>query len=521
MKFHSSRRRLLQGGLAAGALFAPLPYAWVWAQSDGATRLLRAPKQALVIGNSAYRNVETLLNPGNDARALGAVLGEAGFAVTTVLDAPRQRMVEAIRLHVEALARRQSVGLFYFAGHGVQLAWRNFLLPVDASIEKLEDIPAQCVDVAELIQGIQRAANPMNVIILDACRENPFGAIRVEQKGLSQMDAPQGTLLAYATAPGNLAADGRVGSNGLYTGNLLREMRVREAKIEDVFKRVRLGVRLASGGAQIPWESTSLEEDFYFLPPEQLRKLSQAEEEQLFSEERALFEKARQAREVAGFEEYLRRYPSGRFVELAQLMLDRALAANGERPVEIASSQGNPNTLGTARADTRFKVGDHYVYRQQDLRLGTERMGRQTVTSVTDQEVVFNEGRIILDPLGNPILLADGRRFTPRQDIPLEYVVGKRWTTRFDLLTSAGGTVELNLKIAARETITVPAGKFDCFRIESRGVNTSPFRPPIESSVTFWRDPTVRRNVKGEEKRYYRQDVQAWDRYELVAFRQS
>ncbi len=523
MKLQSpARRRLLQGGVAAGSLFLPLPYAELWAQSGGATRLLRAPKQALVIGNSGYRNVETLLNPGIDARALGAVLGEAGFAVTTVLDAPRERMVEAIRLHVEALAKRQSVGLFYFAGHGVQLAWRNFLLPVDAAIEKLEDIPAQCVDVAELIQGIQRAANPMNVIILDACRENPFGAIRVEQKGLSQMDAPQGTLLAYATAPGNLAADGQVGSNGLYTGNLLREMRVREAKIEDVFKRVRLGVRLASKGRQIPWESTSLEEDFYFLPPEQLRKLSQAQEEQLFVEERELFEKARQSREAAGFEEYLRRYPSGRFVELAQLMLDRELAAKGEKPVEIAPSQGNPNTLGSARADTHFKVGDYYAYRVHDLRLGTERMGRQTVTAITDQEVQFNQGRIILDPLGNSILLADGRRFTPRQDLPLEYVVGKRWTTRFDLLTMGGGTVELNLRIAARESITVPAGTFDCFRIEGRGVNTSPFRPPIESEVTFWRAPAqVRRNVKGEEKRYFRGDVQAWDRRELIAYRQS
>ena len=521
MKIHSSRRRLLQGGLAAGALFAPSPFAWVWAQSDGATRLLRASKHALVIGNSAYSNVPLLVNPGNDARAIAAVLGEAGFSVTTVLDAPRARMQEAIRAHVQGLAARKSVGLFYYAGHGVQLAWRNFLLPVDAAIEKLEDIPSQCVDVSDVIDGIKRAANPMNVIILDACRENPFGTVRVEQKGLSQMDAPPGTLLAYSTAPGNLAADG-VGTNGLYTGNLLREMRVREAKIEDVFKRVRLGVRLASKGAQIPWESTSLEEDFYFLPPEQLRKLSQAQEEQLFVEERELFERARQAREVAGFEEYVRRYPSGRFVELAQLLLDRELAAKGEKPVEIAPSQGNPNTLGSARADTHFKVGDYYAYRVHDLRLGTERMGRQTVTSITDQEVQFNQGRIILDPLGNSILLGDGRRFTPRQDLPLEYVVGKRWTTRFDLLTMGGGTVELNYRIAARESITVPAGTFDCFRIEGRGLNTSPFRPPIESALTFWRAPAqVRRNVKGEEKRYFRQEVQAWDRHELVSFGQS
>ena len=520
---NASRRRLLQGGALVGSVFLPAPFAWVWAQSEGAARLMRVPKHALVIGNSGYKSVPLLLNPGNDARAIGATLGEAGFVVRTVLDASRAQMLEAIQAYVATLEARKSVGLFYFAGHGVQLAWHNYLLPVDAAIARAQDIQDQCVEVNSLISGIKRAANPMNVIILDACRENPFGSeVRVEQKGLSQMDAPPGTLLAYATAPGNLAADGQVGSNGLYTGNLLREMRVREAKIEDVFKRVRLGVRLASKGAQIPWESTSLEEDFYFLPPEQLRKLSQAQEEQLFAEERALFEKARQAREVAGFEEYLRRYPSGRFVELAQLMLDRELASKGEKPVEIAPSQGNPNTLGSARADTHFKVGDHYVYRLHDLRLGTERMARQTVTSITDQEVLFNQGRVILDPLGNSILLGDGRRFTPRQDLPLEYVVGKRWTTRFDLLTKGGGTVELDLRIAARETITVPAGTFDCFRIEGRGLNTSPFRPPIEGSVTFWRAPAqVRRNIKGEEKRYFRQEVQAWDRHELVSYHQG
>jgi hypothetical protein len=516
-----TRRRLLQGGIAAGSLFLPSPWAWVWAQSEGATRLLRAPKLALVIGNAAYQNVGTLLNPGHDARAIAATLAESGFAVTTVLDAPRSRMAEAIRLHVEALAKVKGVGLFYFAGHGVQLAWRNFLLPVDAAIAKLEDIPAQCVDVSGLVDGIKQAANPMNVIILDACRENPFGTIRVEQKGLSQMDAPPGTLLAYATAPGNLAADGTVGANGLYTGNLLREMRVREAKIEDVFKRVRLGVRLASQGRQIPWESTSLEEDFYFNPPEQLRKRSQEEQERAFNEERAAFEKARDARDLAQVEEYLRRYPSGRYVELAQLLLDRALAAKGETPVEIAPSQGNPNTLGSARADTAFKVGDQYVYRTRDLRLGTETTQRQTVTSVSDLEVAFNNGRAIVDPLGNLIQSPDGRRYTPRQEIPLEYAFGKRWSTRFDVL-GGGGTAEFDFRIAARETVTVPAGSFDCFRIEGRGVNTQVFRPPVDITLTFWRAPAqVRRPIIAEEKKWHRQQVSFWERRELASYRQS
>ena len=147
------------------------------------------------------------------------------------------------------------MGLFYFAGHGVQLQWQNYLLPVDAKVGTAADVAAQCIDVARLMGGIRQAANPMNVIILDACRDNPFGRdVGAEQKGLSQMDAPPATLLAYATAPGNTADDGS-GANGLYTENLLREMTVREAKIEDVFKRVRLACGVPSPDGRIPWRA--------------------------------------------------------------------------------------------------------------------------------------------------------------------------------------------------------------------------------------------------------------------------
>ena len=171
-------------------------------------------------------------------------------------------------------------------------------------------------DLISLIEGINKASNPMNVVILDACRENPFGDIRVENRGLSQIDAPHSTLLAYATAPGNVASDGE-GAHGLYTENLLREMRVPDAKIEDVFKRVRLNVRRRTNGQQIPWESTSLEEDFWFVPPQELKKVSEAEAAREFETELVIWEKIKEATEPAPIEDYLRRYPSGRFSELA------------------------------------------------------------------------------------------------------------------------------------------------------------------------------------------------------------
>src|SRR5712692_10249655 len=182
------RRRLLQAALAAGS--APLlKWGGARAQSPdrnlfaaerpaapgaaGGVPLLIAPRHALVIGNSAY-GFGPLKNPANDARALADELKRTGFEVVTGLDLPRKEMLEAIRAYGEAIARAKAVGLFYFAGHGVQLAWRNYLLPTDAVIGRIEDIQAKCVDVNAVIEGIGKAANPMNVIILDACRENPF-----------------------------------------------------------------------------------------------------------------------------------------------------------------------------------------------------------------------------------------------------------------------------------------------------------------------------------------------------------
>ena len=328
------------------------------AQSDGAVKLLRAPKLALVVGNGGYKEAPELKNAVNDARSVAAVLRELRFNVTEVINADRRRMQSVMRSYTETVAASQGVGLFYVAGHGLQLAWRNYLLPVDAAIDKPDDLKTQGVEVDGLMRQLGKAANPMNLIVLDACRENPFAKdFRSRARGLSQMDAPLNTLLAYATSPGNVASDGE-GTNGLYTEHLLREIQTPEAKVEDVFKRVRLGVRLKSNGAQIPWESTSLEEDFWFRPPERLHSLSDEDKAREFREELALWEKIRGNRNAGPFEAYLRRHPSGRFSELAQLRLDRALARQGEQKIVIASSEGNPFSKGTAGQQLGFVLAE-------------------------------------------------------------------------------------------------------------------------------------------------------------------
>jgi uncharacterized caspase-like protein len=230
--------------------------------------LAQAPRDirvALVIGNSAYATAP-LANPSNDARAMGDTLRGLGFTVIELHDGRRSQMNEAITRVRDALRGQQGVGMLYYAGHGLQLDWHNYMVPVDAQLTQASDVANQTVDVNAVIEAFKSAGNRMNIVVLDACRDNPFSATG-SGKGLAQLDAPTGTFLAYATAPGNVANDGDTASgNGLYTRFLLRELKNPTAQIEDVFKRVRLHVRKNSQGQQIPWESTSLEDDFYFVP---------------------------------------------------------------------------------------------------------------------------------------------------------------------------------------------------------------------------------------------------------------
>jgi Caspase domain len=518
-----ARRRVLQGGLAAGSLFLPLPYAWVWAQTEGTIRLLKAPKTALVIGNGKYKDAPELKNAPNDAKAIAETLKASGFAVTMLLDTGREALIQAIRDYVNGMEKQKAVGLFYFAGHGVQLEWRNYLLPIDAVIDKIEDVARQSVDIARLMEGLTKAANPMNVIILDACRENPFGTAKpVAQKGLSQMDAPTHTILAYATSPGNVASDGD-GANGLYTENLLRELKVPEAKIEDVFKRVRLGVRRKSNGAQIPWESTSLEEDFWFLPPKELKKLSDTEKEKQYKEEAALWERAEKASEPGPIEEYLRRYPTGNFAELAQVQLDGVLAKQGEKKVEIVSARDNPYTKGSAMADTRYKVGDSYSYRVLDLYSKAETNRYQAaITQITDTDVIYSNG-FVTDLLGNTRKLPDGRRFSANQNHPAEFSIGKRWQSRFITHAPKGEVLtELQFHIVARESITVPAGTFNAFRVEASGGAAVPGLGNMSIENKLWFAPDVVRGalVRENLRKWTRGIVEA-SRTEMVSFKQS
>jgi uncharacterized caspase-like protein len=364
----TTRRRFIK---TLAALPPALSFRPLWAATaPDASRL------ALIIGNSAYRDAP-LTNPANDARAVGGLFAQAGFTVDSHFDATRSDMLAAIE-RFGAAAKRSDTRLvvFYYAGHGAQLDWRNYLLPVDAVVQKPADMKERCVDLGQLLGQLSAARDKTFVIILDACRNNPFGsAYRPEQKGLSQFDAPAGSLLAYATAPGNVASDGE-GQNGLYTEHLVRELGKRGARIEEALKRVRLNVRLASHGAQIPWETTSLEGDVVIFNGGEA-KLSEAEIERQLEAEVMEWTRIKSSQNIDDWVGYLRNFPNGRFAEIAQMRLNRLLAE-----AEKLAAEKRRQEEEKARAEQQAREERQRLERQ---RIEQERIERERLRLAEEQ----------------------------------------------------------------------------------------------------------------------------------------
>ena len=219
---------------------------------------------ALVIGNGGYKDAP-LKNPPSDARAMAQALVACGFKVILVVDANRAEMFRAVREFGERI-RGGGVGLFYYAGHGMQVRGANYLIPVGVDINSEDEVPVQGLDVNAVLGKMDVAKNRVNLLILDACRNNPFArSFRSANRGLTQMEAPSGSFVAFATAPGSTASDG-AGQNGLYTQYILKALQQPGLNVEQVFKLVRIGVKKASRDQQVPWDSSSLTGEFYFLP---------------------------------------------------------------------------------------------------------------------------------------------------------------------------------------------------------------------------------------------------------------
>ena len=273
---------------------------------------------ALVVGNAAYAD-SPLRNPVNDATDMAAALRQLGFEVTLLRNARRRQMNDAVRAFGRRL-RQGGVGLFYFAGHGLQVAGQNYLVPIGADIEEEFEVSDEAVSAGRILGAMEGAGNGLNLVILDACRNNPYsrGFRGRSARGLAApAQAARGALIAYATSPNAVAADGS-GRNGLYTKHLLRYMQEPGLGVEEMFKKVRIAVERESGGRQTPWELSSLTGDFSFatasiigpavtdadaqqLAEERRRVAAERqrleEERQLLAEQRRLAEERRQVEE--------------------------------------------------------------------------------------------------------------------------------------------------------------------------------------------------------------------------------
>ena len=314
------------------------------------------------------------------------------------------------------------------------------------------------------------------------------------------MDAPPRTLLAYATAPGNVAEDGSAaGGNGLYTQHLVHELKQPGAKIEDVFKRVRLQVRRESEGRQVPWELTSLEDDFSFDPKAQ--RPQQGSWEKSVVVEKTDWDRIKESTRPDDFFAYLEKYPSGSLTEQAQFRLDQLHKAR------IQAQPGPDGIRPLPSGTARFAVGDVFRYRRIDgfTQNATEHVLR--VTSLDADRVVFSKGGVVFDQMGGVLRNRFGTKDPAVLVVPADLAIGKRWRSAFTN-TGPDGKPSTNFweaRAAALEDVVVPAGTFKAYRVERQGEA----RPAGDDAAmtfltaTIWIDPRTMLVVRTDAK--YRQ----------------
>ncbi|MBI3514838.1 MAG: caspase family protein [Proteobacteria bacterium] len=330
----------LARALAVGALVLALAAPPALAQSPGTASDRRV---ALVIGNGAYQAGGALANPVNDARAMSAKLKKLGFDVVALENGTQKQMQRAIG-QFSAKLGADAISLFYYAGHGMQVNGRNYLMPVDAEITVEQTVRLEAVDVDAVIDQMSMAKSRVNLVILDACRNNPFERrFRSVAGGLASIEAPTGTLIAYATSPGKVAADGS-GDNGLYTAELLTAMDAPGAKVEDVFKRTRANVVAKSAGNQTPWESSSLTGDFYFAGQGAAVTPATAATAPSADREIVLWTSVKDSRNPALLQTYLDQFPQGTFAGTARVMIDELKRG------QVAAAPAKPDVAATRPA---------------------------------------------------------------------------------------------------------------------------------------------------------------------------
>jgi uncharacterized caspase-like protein len=474
---------------------------------------------ALVIGNAAYRT-DPLDNPVNDARLMAQSLREAGFAVRVHENLDRRALFAALSDFSKRLGEN-TIAALYYAGHGLQLRDRNYLIPVDAEIRSEDEIPIAGVDIGFLLNRMGTARSRINIVILDACRNNPFaGKGGNIAQGLAQMEAPPGTLMAYATAPGKLAADGGGGANSLYATHLAHQMLVPGLPVELVFKRVREAVVRDTRELQVPWEASSLQGEFAFVPGVAAAQGAASDVEA--AGELAFWNSIQASQRADEYRAYLRQYPNGRFVALAQTRV----AAYAPAPAPTAASTALAGATGLPhvgdtwryRVQDQFRIGDLFLTARVDA-VGADGVA-ETWTTTSDAKL-----RTTLVPLEPGFTALPGWTLTPPEFSPYLQAAGglqrgaslpemKRLIER--------ASVPLRSRVEGEEEVTVGAGRFRAVKLVLRGQVTprgAGRTGLVTSEHVVWYAPQVRRMVKYTVDTHVGGALRESTSFELVEFK--
>lgn len=342
---------------------------------DGAaTAQEREKRVALVVGNGAYARVPQLANPADDARAMSAALRSVGFQVVEAIDASRTQMFTAMVTFAET-AKGADAALVFYAGHGVQVGGENWVLPIDASISTTTELRADGVRLADVTQTLDDAGARVKIVLLDACRDNPFPLARTRSagQGLAAVNTASaaGTLVAFATAPGAVAADGD-GRNSPFTKALVAEIGKPGVEIRQMLGMVRSRVYAETGERQIPWVNEALIGSFYFAgeagPEDTLENDGQALKETGLSEKDA-FEIAQDIDTAAGWNAFLEAYPSGAYQSFAEAALAKSLDSAAARPAAPAARSAEDDFLLPDSATRRLTEADLSAFDKAQLRL--------------------------------------------------------------------------------------------------------------------------------------------------------
>jgi hypothetical protein len=454
---------------------------------------LTEDRVALVIGNAAYKR-DPLDNPVNDARLIGGRLEQAGFRVTRRENLDRNGMAKALQ-DFGALLTDNTVAVLYYAGHAMQLRDQNYMIPIDAEIRTEDDVGLQGVDLTFILGRMSRAKSRVNIVILDACRDNPFakraGGSASTSQGLAQMDAPIGTFLAYATAPGKQAPDG-IGKQGnsIYTAALARHLLTPGLPVEIMFKRVREAVVSESRQLQVPWEHSSLLGEFAFVPGVNASTESAAADS---GAELALWSSIQASNRADDFRAYLRQYERGRFAEQAR---QRIAALSPAAP----AAQASTGELMPRVGDTwRYRVTDQFRFGDLFVTARVESVAPDSVaeTWTTTVDAKVRTTRVSLKPDFNPLpdWAAAPPEFAPYlQATDLPGGLSALGTPRRSV---DAVSIALKAQWQADEDIVVAAGRFRARKLVLQGRGTRA-GAAITTEHRVWYAPDVRRIVRYE-----------------------